>query len=91
MFPDESDKCHTETAGLMKIPVLDVARIVAVFGGPVGCAHACQSVGFSLPTTTVRKWIKRSRIPMDGWLMISKTHFIQRGVNLNLNMFTVVK
>lgn len=76
----------------VRIPKLDVARIVGVFGGgPVECAAACQSVGFSVSVSTIRRWISRERIPMDGWLMVSWTWELMHGHQLEINSFKVKK
>lgn len=75
----------------VRIPTLDIEKIVSVFGGgPVECAAACQSVGFSIATTTIRKWLKRGRLPMDGWLMITWAFEIMHGRQLHLNDFRTV-
>lgn len=75
----------------VRIPSLDVERIVAVFGGgPVDCANACHSVGFTIEVSTIRKWLRRGRIPMDGWLMLTRTYEIGTGKTLNLNSYVVV-
>lgn len=76
----------------VRIPKLDVARIVGVFGGgPVECAAACQSVGFSVSVSTIRRWIYRDRIPMDGWLMVAWAWELTRGTILDLSAFWKVK
>lgn len=76
----------------MRIPKLDVARIVGVFGGgPVECAAACQSVGFSVSVSTIRRWIYRDRIPMDGWLMVAWSYELKHDLKLDLNTFRKVK
>lgn len=73
----------------VRIPTLDVPRIVGVFGGgPVECAAACQSVGFSVSISTIRRWIYRDRIPMDGWLMVARTYGLLRAPGiLDLSTF----
>lgn len=75
----------------VRIPSLDIERIVAVFGGgPVACADACNSVGFWLEVTTIRKWLKRNSLPMNGWLMISRAWELTHGTLLDLNTFRKV-
>ena len=75
----------------MRLPSLDIPRIVDLFGGPLGCSRACEEVGFSLPSSTPRKWLSRNRLPMDGWLMLNAAHEIKRGKSLNLNDYIVRK
>ncbi|MGZ6725288.1 MAG: hypothetical protein ACXVHK_30600 [Solirubrobacteraceae bacterium] len=65
-----------------------MAKIVGVFGGgPVECAAACQSVGFSVSVSTIRRWVSRERIPMDGWLMVSWTYDLLQGRQLQVHHF----
>lgn len=71
----------------MRVPVVDVPKVVAIYGGPIGWERACADVGLTLPSSTIRKWLSRRRLPMDGWLLMSRTHEIKKGAPLHLNDF----
>ena len=72
----------------LRIPEIDVPRVVGVFGGgAVGMARALEAAGFSMDVKTIRRWVHRNSLPMRAWLMISATHAIRKGKTLDLNKF----